>query len=652
MSEQAPGRWSARGRRALPLLLLLAAVALTALTVSDAWIPPGPFAEEAGYAPGSDWDKRWQKALVGAAAQERGQPPWWDPFSRYGAPLYSEPESFLLHPVYFVASALGGIRAGLQALYGFHLLALFAGLAWLGRKLEVPFPLAMACGLALVVSPEWQQRLASGHLMVLGLTLWPAVFAAALSALDEAATPRTAARWGLAAGALMGLMVLAGSHYPLPYALLAWCLVVWAAAAPAWACGLLVVAFAAPIALQYALPSGFRWLFEAVTVVALVGGIWTGGRFRVQLAAAVGLAVGMLATVGAVLLPSLGRASDSRSFVLLTPPHVGDSLSLAELWQGAPSGLDRWLPGLSVPLLIAAALVLVLAALRWRAFATAAAVLLLAGIATGLPLRPWLLLSAVPGVAAAIFQYRLQWALLVLVPVGAAALIVWLLRRFGDERAAWVGATLLGLALVVRFGGVDPWGIGPERLPDQRLPEQAGAASHVQLADGEYGHTISGVLDGGVRREQYAPHQPPELVWTAGTAIGAVHADGEVLPLPDDVRVEGVLAVWTVEAPPGVRVALPQRDFPRWRCDGGTVDPDPKLFAAPLPDDPSWVRTGGDGRWFVTVRVGDSGRAVCRWRPAGLGLGLLVQLVAAAAALALLRRRRGVGPAAGPDQSA
>ena len=65
------------------------------LGYADQWVPPGPHAEDAGFAAGSDWDKRWLNAIAGRAAQLSGELPWWNPYLNYGTPLLSEPESFL-----------------------------------------------------------------------------------------------------------------------------------------------------------------------------------------------------------------------------------------------------------------------------------------------------------------------------------------------------------------------------------------------------------------------------------------------------------------------------------------------------------------------------------------------------------------------------
>ena len=46
-----------------------------------------------------------------------------------------------------------GTRAGLGALYTFQCLLFLLGMWWLGRRLHIPWFLAMAAGMALVISP-------------------------------------------------------------------------------------------------------------------------------------------------------------------------------------------------------------------------------------------------------------------------------------------------------------------------------------------------------------------------------------------------------------------------------------------------------------------------------------------------------------------
>ena len=87
------------------------------------------------------------------------------------------------------------------------------------------------------------------------------------------------------------------------------------------------------------------------------------------------------------------------------------------------------------------------------------------------------------------------------------------------------------------------------------------------------------------------------------------------------LSIEGHLDTWMVRAPVGSQVRVAQRDLKGWRCRGGELVSYPE-------DDGLGVPTPGRGNNWLRVRVGDAGATVCRWRPPGLWLGVLLQLLA------------------------
>ena len=607
------------------LLVVLFAGWLVAQNWNVPWIPAGPLAEEPGFGDGSDWDRRWQIGLVGEAARARGVLPWWDPYHGLGSPLISEPESFLLHPAWLVGVHFGGVRSGFSALYLFNLCLLFLGLAWLARRLGLPPPAVMASGLLLLVSDEWAMRLESGHVMVLGLCAWPAVVAAALQATEPGGPARPRLRGAVVCGALLGLTAIGGSHYPLPYALfLVVLLVLTRGASDLLKVGLVVV-FAVPLLLPQA-PPGWRLALEGAGALVLLAAALGQPARRLRTLGLV--ATGLLATAGVFVLTAARTARFRREIFTWSPPPGLEPLALSELAPGAPNTMERWLPGAGLEELGLLVLGVALLALVSRPLATAGLVMALAGLGTGLPLRPWALTSAVPGMSAAMSQHRLQWVLLILGPIGLVLVADRLARRVGGR---WLA---LGLSLA---GGLIAWANTHQMWPEaatghteqDNLPEDAGRVRQVAAA-----RTLSNaVYDGVVARPRAGWESSGDLVAPGpGPELAVVHDRAKSEPLAPDMSVEAVLDRWEVRAPPGTAIAIAQRDRPGWRCHGGQIDPDLELAA----ERPDGIAVLGRGVWWLTVRVGSSGHAVCRWRPPELVQASLAQLLAGCLLMAVL----------------
>ena len=94
----------------------------------------------------------------------------------------------------------------------------------------------------------------------------------------------------------------------------------------------------------------------------------------------------------------------------------------------------------------------------------------------------------------------------------------------------------------------------------------------------------------------------------------------------------GSLAGWEVEASPGSVVTVAQRDLLGWACEGGEIV---EGWCGPESQQPA-----GKGNRWLRVRVGDTGRASCRWRTPGLGTGIGLQILALAALGAVAFRAR------------
>jgi hypothetical protein len=154
----------------------------------------------------SDWD--YQLTLLEAVGRQvaEGLPPWWNPWTAGGVPLWANPEAPVLHPLALLAAALHpGLVARLQLVS--HLCLFAGGAALLARALGAPrraLPVAAALVCAVDVLSF---RLFAGHLMMTQAAWIPIVLAALLGV----AHPGRAAALGALA---LALAVGGGGHYP------------------------------------------------------------------------------------------------------------------------------------------------------------------------------------------------------------------------------------------------------------------------------------------------------------------------------------------------------------------------------------------------------------------------------------------------------
>lgn len=604
-------------RRQLSLWLPLAAACAAAgwLGTWD-WVAPGPAAVDPGYGAGADWDVQWEMAAVSHASYGAGQLPQWDPYPVHGAPVLANPEAFTLHPAW-VLGALSSPRTGLRLLYGFQCLLWMLGLLWLGRRLEVPWYLALACGLGLIASAEWKDRLYNGHLMVMGLCAWPACLAAVLAAADAA---RRRARWtplllGAAAGAALGLANLAGGHYPMAFGLLAALLLIWGSGAPLRFQLGLVGVFAVGLT-PWEAPAVVRGALVLGGVAVLAAGIWRSDRRRQQARIAAGVALGMLATAGFRLVPqvlALGLSARRAEFDLSAPPLA--ALPLSQPWLAPERVLEGYL--YYPPALLAALVLGLILLLRVsRPLGLVGLVLLILGWSCGRSLQPWELVALVPGMTSINSPMRLQWVLPVLGPLGLAAFPLALGRRWLGPRAIHGLAVPLALAAWVVFDtpGSSPFPPGEPPPVVTASPEVTGRAPvdpERHLATAARRGLIHPVYGTAVSFDPLNPPPADGLGWTEqDCAVGGA------------VRVEGGLDGWVVEATPGATVAVAQRDLPGWRCRGG------ELVSAWCDDGPEGEQPAHKGGRWLRIRLGSSGEAHCRWRTPGLRPGALLQLAA------------------------
>ena len=627
--------------------ILLSAATASWLTSADEWVPAGPMAEDPGMGQGSDWDRRWLWAMSGAVARERGVLPHWDPFLNFGTPLLSEPESFLTHPAYAIVAPLHGMRAGLEAIYGFNCFLMLLGLAWLGHRLRVPFPLAMATALFLLTSSEWFNRLGHGHPMVLGICLWPAAAAASLQAMDAKKT-----RWekrlllGAVAGLALGLAGLNGAHYPLAYGMLMVLLLIWAAAAPGRLQAALVALCCIPLLIRSG-PEWSRYILDLVAWTIVVAAVVRGGRYRDQLATLSGVGLGLLGTAGFFLVAAAERARQLGRLTLKVFDQPNWTITDAEdcLGQGSEIGralcnmantggdLENYL-NFAHPLVWLALIAgLGLCALRAPALAASSSIMLALAWSLGLPLRPWELISAVPGIAAADQQMRMQWIVLLMAPLGLAAGLSFVAERFTGRWGNWVIATLVAAGIV--YYGAPAYHLPAEletgQEPQEVFPEGVGEI-HGWAPGGAAGGEVysraplRGLIipieygDGGEFRELTVPE-------VAGQGLSWLSSGGEFRSTGPEIQVSAVLNEWTIKGPPGSVVAVPQRDLPGWACDGGELKPDLEYMRREREAIP-FQRYPFTGKWFLSVEIGDSGKAVCTWRTPGLARGVFEQLLA------------------------
>ncbi len=618
-------------RRWIPLALsLAAALGMASWLATWDWIPPGPGAADPGYGAGSDWDVQWEMAAVSHASYGEGHLPHWDPYPVHGGPLLANPEAFTLHPAWMIG-ALSSPRTGMRALYGFQCLLLLLGLLALGRVLKVPWYLSLACGLGLIASAEWKDRLYNGHLMAMGICAWPACFAAALAACR---TERRRERWtpvllGSAAGAALGLASLGGGHYPMAFGLLAALLLIWGSAAPtALRFGLLAV-FAAGL-LPWSVPDILRWTLVLAGAAVLAAGVWRSERRPQQARTLVGLILGMLAVTGFRLLPQMMALdlSGRRAALDLSAPPLA-ALPLSQPWLAPERLLESYL---YFPPLLLGALVLGLVLLIRLSppLGLVGLIFLALGWSCGRSLQPWELVALVPGMTSINSPMRLQWVLPVLGPLGLAAFPLATARRWLGPRAIHALAVPLAFAAWLVF---DTPGSSP--FPPHDAPASFSASSQVRaLAPADPARHLASAAGRGLIHPVYGtavsfdPLNPPpvqELGWIERDCA----VDGTSL------AIEGRLDTWEITAPPGATVALAQRDLPGWRCHGG------ETVTAWCDDGPEGEQPAGKGGRWLRVEIGDSGTTRCRWRTPGLATGVILQLVALAAlgTIVLVQRR-------------
>jgi len=618
--------------RHAPLALsLLAAVAVAGWLASWDWIAPGPGAADPGYGPGADWDVQWEMALTSHASYRAGQLPHWDPYPVHGGPILANPEAFGLHPAW-IAGALASPRIGFRALYAFQCLLLMVGLLALGRALRVPWYLALACGLALIASAEWRDRLYNGHLMVMGLCAWPACFAALLAAGRDR---RRLDRWiplllGGAAGGALGLSSLGGGHYPTAFGLLAALLLVWGGGAPRALLAALVAVFAAGL-LPLPVPTAARWVLVLAGAGVIGAGLWRSDRRHQQLRTVAGIGIGLLAVSGFRLVPqmlALGLSGRRAAFELSAPPLA--ALPLSQPWVAPERVLEGYL--YYPPLLLAALLLGLIVLARVSPPLSAAALIFVAlGWSCGRALQPWELVALVPGMTSINSPMRLQWVIPVLGPLGLAAFAVAMGRRWLGERSIHGLAIPLAVAAWVVFDTP-----GSPAFPRSEPAEPVTAARAVAgIAPVDADRHLAAAASRGLIHPVYGTavsfdplHPPPD------GGLGWIEQDcavAEATPV-----VDAGLGGWTVAAEPGSTVALAQRDLPGWRCRGGS------LVSAWCDDGPEGEQPPHKGGRWLRVRLGESGEARCRWRTPGLWPGILAQLaaVAALAGAAVLSRRR------------
>jgi hypothetical protein len=642
-------------RPALRLVVLLFALGLAAasahwLVSTDEWVPAGPFAEEPGMGQGSDWDRRWQWAMSAAVSRERGSFPHWDPFLNFGTPLFSEPESFLTHPAYAAVAPIYGMRSGMNAVYACNCFLLLLGLAWLGHRLRVPFPLAMASALFLLGSDEWFTRLGSGHPMVLGICLWPAAAAATLAAMDPLIT-----RWekrvllASVAGLALGLAGLTGAHYPLSYGMLMVVLLTWASVASPRILAGVVGVCCIPLLVRGG-PEWGRYILDLVAWTAVIVAVMRAGRWRDQLATLIGVGLGLLGTAGFFLVSAAERASQlGRLTVKVFHPPSWNTMPLEHLVQNG-GDLESYLsfghPAIWVALLAG----LALCALRSPALAAVSAMMLALAWSLGLPLRPWELVSAVPGMAAADLQMRMQWIVLIMAPLGLATGFAAIAERLGGYRASWIACTVAAIAIV--WFGADsyqlPADIERGQAPFEEFAEDPGRVRGLSPGWAASGEVYSrSPLRGLIIPIEYGdPSNFRELAVpdVAAGSMAWLSSGGELKPAPPEVRVDAVLNEWTIEGPPGAVVAVAQRDLPGWSCEGGELAPDLEYMRRER-EAGIFERDPFTGMWFLSVKIGQSGKAICTWTTPGLLKGILQQLLALVVlAVLALRLRKQTNP--------
>ena len=339
-----------------------------------------------------------------------------------------------------------------------------------------------------------------------------------------------------------------------------------------------------------------------------------------------------------------------RNQLKLFNPPVREPRPFSELLQGGGE-LESYL-NFSDPLFwLLLVLGIGLCARRSVALATASAVMLALAWSLGLPLRPWELVSAVPGMSAADFQMRLQWIVLIVSPLGLAIGACWVLERSAGPRAG------PALALVVAIGCM-AYGMPRYQLPGEPPPGlELSQNESSQKRDLPANHgTVQGWAPGWAKRgEVYSRSslqgqvvpieygdaeifRELDIPAVAGGKLAWISQNGRFEAAPPGTEVEATLGSWTVRSTPGTVLALAQRDFIGWECDGGELKPDLQYLQAER-DSGLFDREVETGMWWLTVEVGDEGEARCNWKTPGRTRGLALQLLAILALLASGARR-------------
>lgn len=643
-------------RTEIAAALLVSLVIALALGRTDL-LPPGPHTDYSEVGEGSDLDIQLEMAWV--AARYDGVP-WWDPYPDFGQPLVANAEAFVGHPGFLLGKRGGDPQRGVRWMYSVQILVLMLGACWLAVGLGLPWWTGPPLMLPMLASAEWQERLGIGHLMVVGLTAVPAACAGWLAAVSLGGSRRFAAV-GLAAlgGGAVGLGSLAGGHYPTAFTVFALLLASWSWVAGRWSFALLAV-----LAVPFGLPAGLAvpsWPGEAAVLAVLAAGLWF-GRSRILDGATplVGFAMGVLATAGWRLVPSFAvvklnwRAASWRRIEVDPLPWSeffadGGDRSMEELLRLSPWGLLGLLVGLAllaapwVERAQAEQLPRVVTPLRpAAALACAVGACVLLGWGAGRPLNAWRVATLAPGMAAINYPIRLQWFLLMVPGFAWAALVgrgVW--RASRERVPAWVGPALVSGWLVWACADRVQFSPYPEASPTGAA--RVGGVTGV-LTDGSDQPLSRTSWEGWIRPGfatgiGFGYIASPEFDGSGLASGEQERGEGEGWggPTGSEVAAAGVLDRWTVRGPPGEIVRVAQRDLLGWRCRGGEL----VRFAN---DDALRIATPTRGNNWLRVRLGEEGEAVCRWRPPGLWVGALLQLLALVGLAAAVRRATRAAP--------
>jgi len=472
--------------------------------------------------------------------------------------------------------------------------------------------------------------------MILGVCAWPAMLAALhKSTEDQDATPATRPLlWAALAGGLLGLAGLGGAHYPVAFGIFLALLMVWARHTPKGYHFALLALWALPLA-TWERGIALRPALEIASCLVLVAGAAKAVHRKSAALSLGGFALGLAASNGTLLTLGAHRAADVGRIGfdnLRSPDWSAQSLSL--LLQPEVGELESFFhfPHPIIWLLLIGGLVALFR--KAPALATVGVAFLLLAWTVGRPLRIWTPLALSPGMMAADSQMRMQWLVLLLGPLGALGGLSWATERLrsGPPRAV-AQAALAGLVLFWGLQSYQPPALGAAA---QELPQSLGQVSRVADPAGVYSASS---LEGSIVPEYYS--DPESVLFLrpeeAGDSIHWSSEEGHITSSNERVQVDAVLDRWTVAGPPNTRVVLAQKDLPGWDCEGGIIDPDLKAIAAidallGQRED----RSPGAGNWWLSVRLGASGKAICRWRPPGLRLGVAVQITAGIALLGLL----------------